>query len=262
VDAVVHLAAIMPPHVDKAPDLARRVNVDATRSLIEQMEASAKARRLVFASSQGVFGEIQDREPPLRVATPVSPTDEYGRQKVLCEQAIQRSHLQWTILRLAVAVPTRLIGAPHDPRSGFEASADGRVEFIHPADAGTAFARAVACQEATGKILYIGGGKSCQMIHHAFYNEVMAAIGLGPIPAEAFMRSEVPRFFGDWLDTEESQRLLHYQTRGLGELKADLRKGLGGVAPFIRLLRPLATWVLLRGSPYLAQNRRAGRPRH
>ena len=75
VDAVVHLAAIIPPHVAKAPDLARRVNVDATRSLIEQMEASPTARRLVFASSQGVFGDVQDREPPLRVETPVSPTD-------------------------------------------------------------------------------------------------------------------------------------------------------------------------------------------
>src|SRR3990172_2050981 len=54
VDAVVHLAAIIPPNVDKAPELARRVNVDGTRCLIEQMEASRTARRLVFASSQGV----------------------------------------------------------------------------------------------------------------------------------------------------------------------------------------------------------------
>jgi nucleoside-diphosphate-sugar epimerase len=47
VDAVVHLAAILDP--EKAPELARRVNVDATRSLIGQMEASPTARRLVYA---------------------------------------------------------------------------------------------------------------------------------------------------------------------------------------------------------------------
>ncbi len=52
VDAVVHLAAIIPPSTERAPDLARRVNVDATRSLIEQMEASPTANRLVFASSR------------------------------------------------------------------------------------------------------------------------------------------------------------------------------------------------------------------
>jgi nucleoside-diphosphate-sugar epimerase len=40
VDAVVHLAGIIPPAVDRAPDLAWRVNVDGTRNLIEQMESS------------------------------------------------------------------------------------------------------------------------------------------------------------------------------------------------------------------------------
>ena len=86
----------------------------------------------------------------------------------------------------------------------------------------------------------------------------MGSIGLGPIPAEAFVRTAVPRFLGDWLDTEESQRLLQYQKRGLAELKADMRKELGVVAPLVRLLRPVATWFMLRSSPYLEENRRAG----
>jgi nucleoside-diphosphate-sugar epimerase len=257
VDAVVHLAAILPPNVDKAPELARRVNVDATRSLIELMEASPRASRLVFASSQGIFGDVQDREPPLRVETPVSPTDEYGRQKVACERAIQQSRLRWSILRLAVAVPTRLIGAPFDLRAGFEISADARIEIIHPADAGTAFARALACEDTIGRILHIGGGENCQLRHAEFFNDLMGGIGIGPVPAEAFVRTGVPRFMGDWLDTEESQRLLRYQERGLGELKADMRKDLGVVAPLIRLLRPVATWFVLRGSPYLEENRRS-----
>lgn len=256
VDAVVHLAAIIPPNVDKAPDAARRVNVDGTRTLIEQMEASPTARRLVFASSQGVVGDVQDREPPLRVKTPVSPTDEYGRHKVECERAIQQSGLRWSILRLAVAVPTRLIGAPFDLRSGFEISADARIEIIHPADAGTAFARALACEETIGKILYIGGGEKCRMTHRAFFNDLMGGIGIGPFPAEAFVRSEVPRCLGDWLDTEESQRLLQYQKRGLSDLAADMRRDLGVVAPLIRLLRPVVTWFMLRSSPYLEESRR------
>ena len=250
------LAAIVAP--EKAPDLARRVNVDATRSLIASMEASATARRLVFASSTGIFGDLQDREPPLRVETPLSPTNEYGRHKVACEQAIRESSLRWTILRLAVVPPTRLIGYAYDPRYMFEFSADARIEFIHPADAGAAFARALACDRAVGRILYVGGGEKCQMTHREFSNELMRAIGIAAMPAEAFVRSGVPRFFGDWVDSEESQRLLGYQERGLAELKADMRKGLGAIAPLVRLLRPLATWFVLRGSPYLEGNRRAG----
>jgi nucleoside-diphosphate-sugar epimerase len=254
-DAVVHLAAHLAP--DAAPDLARRVNVDATRSLVALMEASPTARRLVFASSQGIFGDVQDREPPLRVDTPVSPTDEYGRHKIACEQAIQQSGLDWTILRLAVVPPTRLIGYSHDPSKAFEFSADGRIEFIHPADAGAAFARAVGCEAAISRILYIGGGEKCQMRNHEFMNGLMGAIGIGSIPADAFVRSEVPRYSGDWVDTEESQRLLQYQRRGFDELRADMRRNLGVIAPLIRLFRPVATWGLLRSSPYLKENRRA-----
>jgi nucleoside-diphosphate-sugar epimerase len=255
-DAVVHLAAILNP--ERAPDQARRVNVDATRGLIAQMEASPTARRLVFASSQGIFGDVQDREPPLRADTPVSPTDGYGRHKVACEEVIRRSRLEWSILRLGAAPPIRLTGYAHDPTILFDFSPDARFEFIHPADAGTAFARAVACEEAIGKILYIGGGERCRTTHRDFCNELMSAMGIGALPAEAFVRTDVRRFFGDWLDTEESQRLLQYQKRGLSEVKADMRKDLGMIVPLIGLLRPLVTWYVTRSSPYLKDNRRRG----
>ena len=257
-DAVVHLAAILTP--DESPDLARRVNLEATRNLIDQMESSPTARRLVFASSHGIFGEVQDREPPLRVDTPPTPVNDYGRQKLACEQAIGQSSLRWSLLRLAVAPPTRLIGYSHDPSQAFEFSADGRIEFVHPADAATAFARAVACDATIGKILYVGGGPRCQMTNRQFLNELMGGIGFGFIPDEAFVRTEVPRYSGDWVDSEESQRLLQYQKRDLSDLTADMRRELGLVAPLLRLFRPLATWGLLRSSPYLKENRRRKRP--
>ncbi|WP_459551931.1 NAD-dependent epimerase/dehydratase family protein [Mycobacterium kiyosense] len=64
VDAVIHLAAIIPPASERIPDIARRVNLDATCRLIELMAESRAAKRLVFASSIGIFGDVQDREPP------------------------------------------------------------------------------------------------------------------------------------------------------------------------------------------------------
>jgi hypothetical protein len=87
---------------------------------------------------------------------------------------------------------------------------------------------------------------------------MMSAMGIGPLPADAFVRTEVRRFFGDWLDTEESQRLLQYQKRGLGDLKVDMRTDLGAIVPLIRLLRPVITWFVVRSSPYLRENRRVG----
>jgi len=254
-DAVVHLAAIIPPASERMPELARRVNVDATCSLIEEMEASPTAKRLVFASSQGVFGDVQDREPPLRVDTPVAPTDQYGHHKVVCEQAIRQSQLRWSILRLSAVTPIHL--QAQDPSIMFEFSPDARFEFLHPADAGTAFARAAACADSLGKTLFIAGGPTCRMTYYDFVNALMTAIGIGPIPTDAFVRTRPPRFFGDWVDTEESQRLLQYQKRGLDEQLEDMKKDFGMLVPFIRLVRPLATWFVTRSSAYLKENRRS-----
>jgi nucleoside-diphosphate-sugar epimerase len=256
VDAVIHLAAIIPPYSERNPELTRRVNLDGTRSLIADMEASATANRLIFASSIGIFGDVQDREPPLRVDTPVAPTDEYGRQKVACEHAIRQSQLQWSILRLAAVSPIHL--QRQDPSIMFEFSPNARCEFLHPADAGTAFARAVACEESIGRTLFIAGGASCRMTYYDFTNALMGAIGIGPIPTDAFVRTKPPRFSGDWVDTEESQRLLQYQTRGLDEQLHDMKQDFGMLVPLIRRVRPLATWFVARTSGYLKENRRRG----
>ena len=55
-DAVIHLAAMMPPATERMPAAAQAVNVDATVGLVRAMEASHTAARLVFASSMVVAG--------------------------------------------------------------------------------------------------------------------------------------------------------------------------------------------------------------
>ncbi|MBX9638788.1 MAG: hypothetical protein K2X97_03360 [Mycobacteriaceae bacterium] len=146
---------------------------------------SRRARKLAS-------GDVQDREPPLRADTPVSPTDDYGHHKVACEDAIRRSRLQWSILRLSAVTPIHL--QAQDPSIMFEFSPDARFEFLHPADAGTAFARAVNYTESIGKTLYVAGGSGCQMTYCEFITALMGAIGVGPIPVEAFAQRRPPRF--------------------------------------------------------------------
>lgn len=82
VEVVVHLAGIIPPLTEQDPELAERVIAGGTRTIIAAMEASTSAKRLVFASTFGVFGRVQDREPPLRNDSITSPDDHYGRTKV------------------------------------------------------------------------------------------------------------------------------------------------------------------------------------
>jgi hypothetical protein len=96
------------------------------------------------------------------------------------------------------------------------------------------------------------------LTYYAFCNELMRAFGIGPLPRDAFVRRDPPRFLGDWVDTEESQKLLRYQTRGLDDLRRDTQQDVGALAPLIRLLRPLINTFVIRSSPYWKQNRRRG----
>src|SRR5215217_21922 len=58
VDAIVHLAAVVgDPACARQPDLAREVNLDATRALLEDAKR-AGVRRFVFASTCSNYGRL------------------------------------------------------------------------------------------------------------------------------------------------------------------------------------------------------------
>ncbi|HET8883372.1 MAG TPA: NAD(P)-dependent oxidoreductase [Solimonas sp.] len=251
VDAVIHLAAMIPPGTERAPQRAHAVNVVATRELVRQMEWSPTAKRLVFASSMTVAGcEQHRRTPPLRVDEMPQPADVYGRGKLECEQRIRDSDLDWSILRLAVCPPAALSkkdAAGFD--NIFETSADGRIELIHTDDAGLAFANAVSCRDAIGRTLYLGGGAACRSLVLDFYNRMFAAMGLRPLDPR-LLRPGPPRFFGDWVDTDESQRLLRFQRHTLDDILGELRASLGRTRCLLRAAAPVIGWMLARRSPH------------
>ena len=80
----------------------------------------------------------------------------------------------------------------------------------------------------------------------------MTAVGVGMLPAEAF--ATLP-YSVDWLDTAESERLLHFQRRTLDDYIHDMLQTLGFRRLFIRLFRPLVRQALLRQSPYYRKAR-------
>ncbi|HKY91159.1 MAG TPA: sugar nucleotide-binding protein, partial [Nevskiaceae bacterium] len=250
---VIHLAAVMPPGTERAPELARAVNVEATAELIRRMESSPIAKRLVFASSMVVAGHEQHRRaPPLRADEPPQPADVYGRSKAECERLLQSSRLDWSILRLAVCPPAALSWKDIDGFSNiFETSATGRIELVHTDDAGLAFANAASCDAAVGRILLIGGGERCRSEVLAFYDRMFTAMGLRPLDPRV-LRPGPPRFFGDWLDTEESQRLLAFQRHGLDDILAELRSTLGPGRWLLKAFAPLASRIVKRRSPHFA----------
>lgn len=106
VEAVFHLASVPGGAAEKAPDLARRVNLDATARLLELLRAQAESTqcvaRLVFASTVAVYGvalpDTVDED------TRCAPALSYGAHKLAAEiliaDAARRGWVEACSLRL------------------------------------------------------------------------------------------------------------------------------------------------------------------
>ena len=107
IDLVFHLASLVSGGAEQNFELGTKVNLDATRDLLEACRLAGHRPKLVFASSIAVYGgRIPD---PVTDDTPPSPRLSYGAQKLVCEILIadytRRGYLDGCALRL----PTVLV---------------------------------------------------------------------------------------------------------------------------------------------------------
>lgn len=216
-DAIVHLAAIIPPPAYFNAALARTVNVDGLGHLLAAASTLVHPPRFVFASSYTVHGPRNGaRELPwLTATTPVAPADAYAGHKVEGELMLRRSGLPWVTLRLGNCLP--LAQGKPDPRvlrMVFELPRDNRSHGLDQRDAALAFAHAVDT-DAVGKVLLIGGGDSFRVRSRELTRRYQQTLGLSPFHDGAYATPDPTVdeswYFEDWMDTRESEALLRYQ---------------------------------------------------
>ena len=210
IDWAVHLAAIMPPLSEENHALARRINIDGTRSILKALNPEVP---IIFASSVATYGvptgQIVDIDHPQK------PIDFYGQTKLQNEKDILENSRPFVMLRISgVAVPALL----EIPRPWFF-TANQRLEFVHLADAANAVANCVDNEAVRGKILLIAGGRTWQLIGQEYSRAICEAFDL---PPESATFLDQPGWTG-WYDTNESQRLLQYQNHALKDFTGQLR---------------------------------------
>jgi nucleoside-diphosphate-sugar epimerase len=244
-EVIIHLAYVLPPESDDDPALAYETNVNGTRNVLEAASKLATAPKILFSSTFDVFGFTQDQPPPRNVSDPVQATDAYTEQKITCEEMVKTSGLQWAIFRFA-DVPPLVLRRPHPIM--FRLPLDTRIEVIHTYDAGLALANAMKCEHVWGTVQLIGGGPRCQIYYRDYLGSMLEVMGIGMLPEQAFSSKQ---YCTDWLDTTESQRLLHYQRYSFEDIIRDLSHLVGYRKYFVPLLRPAIRQWILRMSPYL-----------
>jgi nucleoside-diphosphate-sugar epimerase len=119
VTSIFHLAAIVSGMAEADFDLGMRINVDATRSLLETCRARGHHPRVVFTSSVAVYGG-QLPETVLET-TALRPQTSYGTQKAIGELLLNDYSRRGFVDGRALRLPTISVrpGRPNAAASSF-----------------------------------------------------------------------------------------------------------------------------------------------
>jgi len=236
VNAVVHMAGILPPIAYEQPELAYLVNVGGTRIIVEHLKQMDTPIPFIFTSSVAAFGPTPNVTKPLCPEEhDANPKGAYGETKLQAEDIIKESGIDYVILRLTATMYLNF--SVSDLKRMFTVPLNNRVEYCHPDDTATAIFNAVKNFDSVkGNILVISGGPEERMLYKDMIRRILGVMGLPVPPARKFTREP---YYLDWYDTTKSQRLLNFQHRSFADYIIDYSKQLSrqygrGFIPFMR----------------------------
>ena len=100
IDAVFHLASLVSGGAEQNFELGTKVNLDATRDLLEACRLAGHCPKFIFASSIAVYSEMDE----VTDESPAAPRLSYGAQKLVSEILIddytRRGYIDGRALRL------------------------------------------------------------------------------------------------------------------------------------------------------------------
>ena len=215
-DAVIHLAAIIPPIAYKSQASTHKVNVLATQLLIRHFESYCPKAFFMFSSSVAIYGD-RLKNPEIRVSDPLHEDDEdfYVQSKIKAEQVVQHSQLDWTIFRL-----TAILGVNNHKITGlmFHMPLDTPMEITTPSDAARAFVNGLEHKPLLSKKIFnLGGGISFRTSYRELLAENFKINGLGTLnfPEKTF--AEKNFHCGYMMDSDDLEDILHYREHTLAD---------------------------------------------
>lgn len=259
-EVIIHLAAIIPPLIYKNRALARRVNVDATATLVGVAEAQPTPPRFILASSNAVFGARNPHRAsgPVTADTPMRHSDLYSTHKAEADAIVRASSLEWVVLRLGgvLSVDPKAMAFSLDALY-FESTlpTDGRLHSVDVRDVAWAFAAATTADVAR-EILLIAGDDSHRILQGEVGPALAAARGLKnglPAGRKGNPHSDDDWFVTDWMDTTRAQEALAFQHHSWPEMLNEAAQQAGPSKYLLPMAAPLVRVILTRRSAYWKQ---------
>ena len=250
-DVVIHLAAIIPPLADEKPALSHRVNVVGTENLVRLLELHSPDAFFLYSSSISVYGDRLN-DPMITINDKLNPSegDEYAKTKILAENIVQNSKLDWSIFRL-----TAIMGGHKISKLMFHQPLKTSLEIASPSDTARAFINAIDKQDQLSKKTFnLGGGEDCRIVYDDFLSHSFKIYGLGKLdfPSKSF--AEKNFHCGYYKDGYELDNILNFRKDTLTDyFNGEENK----VSPFINKIisifnKPIKKYLQKQSEPLAA----------
>lgn len=208
IDAVVHLAALLPPRSENDLALTMKVNVNGTENILNCIASEVP---VVLASSISTYGITAYDRHPIKESTTQRAHNNYSKTKIEAEKMVKETSNPSCILRIAPISVADLVELP----DVIPYRADQRVEFVLVEDAAVAIVNSL--ESCEGKEVYnIAGGQSWQMTGHEYIDRFYEALG---VEVEPIFSEEYTAI--DWYDTGKG-KYLGYQKTSFNKLEKKL----------------------------------------
>jgi nucleoside-diphosphate-sugar epimerase len=263
-DAVIHLAAIIPPASKKHRELTMAVNYGGTVNLINAIKESNRSIPFIFTSSASVMGPTQHQNRPANRNDPLVITGNYEESKIRCEEYLRKEADNYLIFRLAGVLPTfsatSFMAAFPLLEELYDMHQDMRLEMVMSEDVATALVAGVEKLKLgstpKNQAYILGGGEKngWQLRGSEFLTTIFGALAL-QVPDRRYFTQDINNYHLDWYDTSEAQQEFNYQNHTLDDYLKRMKKSFGAYKVPIVLLRPFIAKRLVKMSPYYNQVR-------
>jgi UDP-glucose 4-epimerase len=258
-DAVIHLAAIIPPLSKKRRELTMDVNFGGTVNLVNAINETKRNIPLVFTSSASVMGPTQLQDKLVGRNDPLVVTGNYEASKIKCEELLKEKADNYLVFRLAGVLPTFSVlsfaGSFSLLEELFDMHPDMRLEMIMAADVATALVtgaeRLKSGSTPRNQAYILGGGKEngWQLRGGEFVSRLFGSLFL-LVPDQKFFARDVNTYHLDWYDTKEAQQEFSFQNNNIEDYLENMKKTFRYFRLPIILFRKIITKKLVKMSPY------------
>ena len=258
-DAVIHLAAIIPPASKKHRELTMDVNYGGTVNLVNAIKETERDIPLVFTSSASVMGPTQLQDRLVDRNDPLVITGNYEESKIKCEEYLKENADNYLIFRLAGVLPSfsslPLMQAFSYVEEVFDMHPDMRLEMIMGEDVATALLTGVEKlslgSTPKNQAYILGGGKEngWQLKGNEFVSLLFRAFSL-PVPDRMYFTDDINAYHLDWYDTDEAQREFNYQNNTLEDFIETMNQSYGLFKIPTRLFQSIIIKKIEQASPY------------